>query len=434
MAYSLGLLKAEVLPHLDRFMGFVEKQDSGCWFRYSRARNSGYTTLQVDGRRIGAHRFAYAAFVGDIPPGMEVDHLCRDRGCVNPEHLELVDRATNLSRRDEANPGDFAARGLEERLHSRLEPNGDCLEWTGALVRGYGVISVDGKTKYVHRVSFELQHGPIPAENDLDHKCRNPKCANPEHLEPVTRSVNVARMLDKQPKDRCRRGHKFEEVGKTNQGSCKLCWELANGKKYRPSRAKSTAPATDCRKGHELAAVGRYKTGGCRACQAEKDAKRGRRKNTAVSRYCEQGHDLLEVGMRAGSHCRACWNEGWCLNGHDMNQTGRTSKGACKACREETRVRHAETMSTRATCAQGHELAIVGVSNGKCRECAREYARRKYGYLTTADQLKNECRNGHPRTPENTKSITRVRNGKTHAERVCLECARERNRRHYAKN
>ena len=429
---SRGLTQAEVLPHVDRFMGFVEKQDSGCWFRYSRARDNGYTTLQVDGRRVGAHRFSYAAFVGDIPVGMEVDHLCRDRGCVNPEHLELVDRSTNLARRDDANPGVFAARSLVERLHSRLQPSGDCFLWTGALVRGYGVVSVDGKTRYVHRVLYELERGPIPDGHDLDHLCRNPKCVNPEHLEPVTRSVNISRMLDKQPKDKCRRGHQFSEKGKTSNGTCVACLAQASGRPYAPRRTNTD---THCAKGHTYEEVGRYPAGGCRACQAEKDFARGRRKTATVNRYCEQGHDLAEVGMRAG-HCQSCWDEGWCINGHDMSVVGMTASGGCAQCRVETRAKFAENAGGKTgLCPNGHDLEDVGFnrSNGQCRACAREYARKKHGYVSTAEERAERCKQGHPRTAENTRIVQRIRGGKESTEKVCRDCALERQRRYEAK-
>ncbi|MDO8389701.1 MAG: HNH endonuclease signature motif containing protein [Actinomycetota bacterium] len=374
---------------------------------------------------MGAHRFAYAAFVGDIPEGMEIDHTCRDRGCVNPEHLELVTRQVNLSRRDRVG-GAFAATSIEERIASRTDGFGtdQCWVWTGALVRGYGVMSLRGRTRYVHRVTYELLKGSIGSGLDLDHVCRNPRCINPDHLEPVTRSENVARMLDKQPKDRCRRGHRFADVGRTTQGSCVACYEVTASRNSRRAYVpRRTEIAERCARGHEYALVGRFPSGRCRQCQADIDFARGQRKNAVVERFCAQGHDTWDCGRR-GTQCRACWDEGWCAWGHDMNVVGRTRRGACLGCRSSAVSAYAMKSATRDVCGKGHVLSEVGVNpaNGECRECARLYARRKYGYKSTAAQLVAECRNGHPRSEDNTLILTRRKNGKDVSYRECLVC------------
>lgn len=86
---------------------------------------------------------------------------------------------------------------LEERVFSRIDADGPCWLWTGALNRkGYGVIQRgdrDMGTALVHRVVWELLVGLVPLGLDLDHLCRVRACCNPDHLEPVTRAVNTAR-------------------------------------------------------------------------------------------------------------------------------------------------------------------------------------------------------------------------------------------------
>ena len=69
-----------------------------------------------------------------------------------------------------------------------------CSIWQGAKTRnGYGVTTVSGTSTLAHRASYTMFVGPIPPGLQLDHLCQVRPCVNPEHLEPVTATVNVRR-------------------------------------------------------------------------------------------------------------------------------------------------------------------------------------------------------------------------------------------------
>lgn len=82
----------------ERFWTKIEKLDGGCWGWKGWISNTGYGGFQVNGKSVLAHRFAYEEVKGKIPVGLEIDHLCRVRSCVNPAHLEAVTRKVNAER------------------------------------------------------------------------------------------------------------------------------------------------------------------------------------------------------------------------------------------------------------------------------------------------------------------------------------------------
>ncbi|MFJ1995270.1 HNH endonuclease signature motif containing protein [Streptomyces asiaticus] len=73
-------------------------RSSECWLWTGRLNRSGYAEMKVNGRYRMAHRVAYEELVGPIPDGLQLDHLCRIRHCLNPAHLEPVTSAENTRR------------------------------------------------------------------------------------------------------------------------------------------------------------------------------------------------------------------------------------------------------------------------------------------------------------------------------------------------
>lgn len=82
---------------MDRFWNKVSKTDT-CWIWTACTNNEGYGVFSLDAKSQKAHRLAYTWLVGEIPQGAVLDHTCRVRNCVNPEHLEAVSDKTNILR------------------------------------------------------------------------------------------------------------------------------------------------------------------------------------------------------------------------------------------------------------------------------------------------------------------------------------------------
>lgn len=142
----------------------------------------------------------------------------------------------------------------EDRFWSKVEvhqPAG-CWEWTAGLISGYGRFAFGQSQFMSHRVAYHLLIGPIPADMQLDHLCRNTKCVNPDHLEVVTQTENLRRGYGPTGthgrKTHCVHGHKFtpENVRIDGKGSrhCVTCdreWDRIRDPQIRSAQRRARA-------------------------------------------------------------------------------------------------------------------------------------------------------------------------------------------------
>lgn len=85
----------------------VVKTEDGCWIWTGptsghNGRGRGYPRMSLDGGTMAVHIVMYIIEFGPIPPRKQIDHTCRNRLCVNPDHLEMVTHKVNQRRRDAA--------------------------------------------------------------------------------------------------------------------------------------------------------------------------------------------------------------------------------------------------------------------------------------------------------------------------------------------
>lgn len=91
------LLQYQPTPK-ERFDAAYDLAPNGCWTWTSKKDGGGYAVLSIGRQNHLAHRWAYETFVRPIPDGLVVDHLCRNRACVNPAHMDLVTNRENVLR------------------------------------------------------------------------------------------------------------------------------------------------------------------------------------------------------------------------------------------------------------------------------------------------------------------------------------------------
>ena len=115
-------------------------------------------------------------------PGCERVHY--GKGYCQP-HYKRMRKGADMSTPIEVRGDD------DERFWAKVSKGPECWLWLGAPSGpGYGLIRYKGRYQSAHRVSYEINVGPVAGGMQIDHKCRNMMCVNPDHLRVVTDGEN----------------------------------------------------------------------------------------------------------------------------------------------------------------------------------------------------------------------------------------------------
>lgn len=160
---------------------------------------------------------------------------------------------------------------IDKLLERLIFPDDGCWIWTGCPRMKYPTISCGTVRLSVHRLAFELFSGPIPDGYDVHHRCENPRCCNPDHLEALTQ-IDHYRLH--KVKSHCKYGHPFSpentyrSPSRPDEQGCKEC----RRRHLRESRARRKGPdgrknRTHCLKGHLFTPENTYTHRGVRTCR-----------------------------------------------------------------------------------------------------------------------------------------------------------------------
>lgn len=149
----------------------------------------------------------------------------------------------------------------EERFWAKVERDGpipdhlpelgECWIWTASTnAGGYGTMKFRGRSELAHRIAWVLEHGPIPGDLHVLHKCDNPPCVRDEHHFLGTPADNVLDMIEKERikgspaansfKTHCPEGHPYDRVAADGGRACRRCAAAAT-RRYRARLAASSS-------------------------------------------------------------------------------------------------------------------------------------------------------------------------------------------------
>ncbi len=177
---------------IDRIEAKLDKSagPDGCWMWLGAQGQKGGPRTTIRKKSANPRHIIWELVHGEpLPKNRQITTTCKVPQCLNPAHFALMPWHDD-----------------EARFWSFVQKGDGCWAWTGATFRGgYGAFRRQGKICHAHRVSYELANGTIeghvPGHPELEvvvmHRCDNPNCVRPDHLELGTDADNIADMWRK---------------------------------------------------------------------------------------------------------------------------------------------------------------------------------------------------------------------------------------------
>ena len=235
----MSIKKYRALPaiSLEQIMRFCRAIKIGrsdeCWPWMHVLSRNGYGLVSIDAQNYYSHRVAFELSGEYLIKGFQVDHLCQNKQCCNPFHLEQVSRAEHArrgaARRKAVNTDIAQEKPGTTNKHKAIPPlspgdlrrywdkvkkgsKDECWPWIPSLKNNqHGRIGMDGRSGQnflAHRIGYFIGTGVDPIKGKLRHTCDYPPCQNPRHLIIGTQAQNVA--------DTITRGRKRQVAGQSH--------------------------------------------------------------------------------------------------------------------------------------------------------------------------------------------------------------------------
>ena len=218
-------------PPIERFSNFVRRACNGCWVWIGHRFPNGYGSFSPGGREhsVYAHRWSYQHYIGPIPDGREVAHICGNPSCVNPGHLRAMTHRENLF------DTPTSTRRNAEKTYCK---HGHKYTPENTIRLGNGWRQCRECKRLSLRAWYEKNRERIIAERKAKRKAR----------QPVTKKTH------------CKHGHAFSEentrLDRRGHRVCKTCQRLAMRRHRRNARLARAADGTIDRSGSDARAAG----------------------------------------------------------------------------------------------------------------------------------------------------------------------------------